>query len=906
MLNSLNLNYNKIKIKKTKEYWLAVLFTIIPVAIFAIILANKTMPYAEGWYTYYAQLINEGNVVYKDFEYLFMPGYITFVALYTRIFGYSVIALRVLGVIFFSLIAFFAFKIFNELFTPAAACFGAVTTAFYLQSEVVQIFYDYIRFMDVFAYITIFLLIRMSKNFINGANKDFKITIFAGAANAMVLMTKQNIGLLFGFFVLCYFIFLFFYKKDKKNVVLNLLSYGAGAAVIFAVYGIYLLANGALVACLKQTLFGAAEAKGGITTILFNWLVEGEQSFLSEQNVVFFVAVAAVLFIIIGRLFPAKETNDKPRKIIFIVFGILFTLSVIILYLSEGFSQKLVSKYTAYTYGFYTFATLVFFIMMIAYAVDVFKKEKKLNDFIGFFLLFGAIFAIGYGVGMSGSLAASQIALSTGLIICILFSLCQGRFSWVSMSLVATGALCFVVFCSSYKYVNTYNWWGLTDSSVWEATETTDIDIFKGIKVSEEEKEIYEGINDTVQENTTEDDTIFAFPHIPILYTATDRHDPGTFTKVQWYDVATDDSVKDDISVVQEEMPKVIILYDIPQFAIEGHEETFNNNKESSTTTMYKTLKKFCLRNSYTAMGYYRINANCGITVWVREDEPLNWYTSGIGTKADPFTITSVEQFLNFGKMVNGGATFENLYVALDTDIDLSAVDDYIPIGNEKTDCVFKGTFDGQGHVVKNLTLVMDPTVKKSDDEDDKNNKKQEKPNNPALFGSVTGTIMNLGMENCTISGYCAAGLVRNGSDGNSSIINCYVKDCEITGKLRAGAVADDYIGYVYNCLAINDVLDCGSSNSSRVGVISYRDAGIKFEECYTSIKYYNDLANNVTLKEMNSQSFADRLNDNVKAYVEYKTTAKKAPRPIIQWQIKDSELTFSGKAYIAKQTGVQ
>ena len=83
-----NLNYNKLKIDKNRDYKLGVLFTIIPVVLFAAILCNKTMPAAEGWYTYYAQLINNGQVVYKDFEYLFMPGYITFIALFTKIFGY--------------------------------------------------------------------------------------------------------------------------------------------------------------------------------------------------------------------------------------------------------------------------------------------------------------------------------------------------------------------------------------------------------------------------------------------------------------------------------------------------------------------------------------------------------------------------------------------------------------------------------------------------------------------------------------------------------------------------------------------------------------------------------------------------------------------------------------------------
>ena len=67
------------------------------------------MPFAEGWYSYYAKCINRGEVVYKDFDYLFTPLYIFFIALITKIFGYKVIILRIVGIIFFCLIGTFVY-----------------------------------------------------------------------------------------------------------------------------------------------------------------------------------------------------------------------------------------------------------------------------------------------------------------------------------------------------------------------------------------------------------------------------------------------------------------------------------------------------------------------------------------------------------------------------------------------------------------------------------------------------------------------------------------------------------------------------------------------------------------------------------------------------------------------------
>ena len=66
--------------------------------VLAAFLADKTLPSAEGWYSYYAKCINQGQIVYKDFEYLFTPLYMYIIAAFTRVFGYSIFALRIFGI----------------------------------------------------------------------------------------------------------------------------------------------------------------------------------------------------------------------------------------------------------------------------------------------------------------------------------------------------------------------------------------------------------------------------------------------------------------------------------------------------------------------------------------------------------------------------------------------------------------------------------------------------------------------------------------------------------------------------------------------------------------------------------------------------------------------------------------
>ncbi len=874
-----NLNFNKIKIDKGLEYKLGIIFTVVPAVLYALLLCNKTMPLAEGWYTYYAQLINEGSVVYRDFEYLFMPGYITFIALFTKIFGYSIIALRILGVIFFGIIAYFAYRIFNELFNPVAGCLGAVAAVFYLQSEVVQIFYDYIRFMDIFAFITIFLLIKMSKNFISGENKNFKVTFFAGMANAMVLMVKQNVGLLLGFFVLCFFIFLFLYVSEKKNVVTNLFVYGGGALLVFAAYSLYLIINGAFVDCIEQTLLGATEAKGGIKTILFRWIIEGEDNFLGEMSVVF-VAVGVILaMVMLNKLFPADKTTNKNPKAALLIFGIFSIVIILLLYFSESLSEGITDIYQSKMYGFYLFDVIVFFAMIIMYLADIFRKKekKRYNNYIPIFLILGAIFAIGYAVGMSGGLSQSQIALAVGFIVAFVVALCNSKFYWLTMSLVSVFALCFVIFCGAFKFVSTYTWWGLTCSTIWDQTETVDnVPELKGIKVSEEEKELYEGVYDLVQEYSDEDDSIFCFPFSPELYTFTDRSDPGTFSVVQWFDVSTNETVLDDIEIVEDAEPEVIIIYNIPEYAIKNHEEMFNDDEQSATTTMYDSLRDFCLENGYTAEGLFELNSMCSVTVWVKNSDE-SWNSGGTGTKSDPYLISSEEQFLKFADMVNSGATFDGQYIKLTADIDLSDCDDFDPIGNEAVGASFDGIFNGNGYSVKNLTIVRGSKSKE---------KNTKNINDVALFGELKGSVYNLGLENCSFTGYCVAGIVRYSADGGY-ISNCYVKNCEFTGSYRAGTVADDYSGKIYNCVSIDNTL----SAPKGVGMVAYKAQEYTLTNCYSNVSYYLDDAEYITDSELNSEEFVDKLNAFAQAYEDYKSTRRKTVINLADWKIEKNGL---------------
>lgn len=118
----------------------------------------------------------------------------------------------------------------------------------------------------------------------------------------------------------------------------------------------------------------------------------------------------------------------------------------------------------------------------------------------------------------------------------------------------------------------------------------------------------------------------------------------------------------------------------------------------------------------------------------------------------DTYEIASVGELLEFADQVNSGTSFSGKTVRLTSDLDMSGVS-FIPIGTEENQ--FDGVFDGNGKVIKNLS------VSASD--------------NAGFFG-VTGensTVKLLGLENVTVSANKNVGSLIGKANGKK-IYNCY------------------------------------------------------------------------------------------------------------------------------------
>ncbi|MCI8299293.1 MAG: hypothetical protein HFI69_02920 [Lachnospiraceae bacterium] len=163
----------------------------------------------------------------------------------------------------------------------------------------------------------------------------------------------------------------------------------------------------------------------------------------------------------------------------------------------------------------------------------------------------------------------------------------------------------------------------------------------------------------------------------------------------------------------------------------------------------------------------------------------------GEGTVQAPYQISSKEDLEELKKLVNEGTDYANKHFILTEDIDLQggAQKPWTAIGTE--DHPFTGSFDGDGHTVKNL-YVSAPTE-----------------DNQGLFGVNSGTIKNLTVEG-SVSGKDNIGGIAGTNKKEGTIQNC-TTDVIVDGENNVGGIVGKNEGTVTGCTNKGSVTGSGT-----------------------------------------------------------------------------------------------
>ena len=205
-------------------------------------------------------------------------------------------------------------------------------------------------------------------------------------------------------------------------------------------------------------------------------------------------------------------------------------------------------------------------------------------------------------------------------------------------------------------------------------------------------------------------------------------------------------------------------------------------------------------------------------------NEPV--YMDGLGTAVSPYQISTADQLKLFRDIVNGaGGQAPNAAACavLTANIDLNN-EPWTPIGPDR-DSAYTGTFDGQGHTVKNLSVTVNG-----------------QPGRAGLFGCVKdGSIRKLtvaGSVSCAANQRWCGGIAGYAMD--ETIENC-ASLCTVscTGiDARVGGIVGlvDYNSrtlIIRDCYNIGNITGNGNTGSSDTGGICGFYMGGKISNCY-------------------------------------------------------------------------
>ncbi len=160
-------------------------------------------------------------------------------------------------------------------------------------------------------------------------------------------------------------------------------------------------------------------------------------------------------------------------------------------------------------------------------------------------------------------------------------------------------------------------------------------------------------------------------------------------------------------------------------------------------------------------------------------------------TSGKTYTLSSKEDLIALQDLTNIGKDTSGATFVMTSDIDMSGVNDFIGIGDGKNiGSYFYGTFDGNGYVVKNLTI----------------NKPDE--DCVGLFGyAMSAVIKNLGVENCDITGKSWVGGLIGNAIMMQQVSSCFVVGGNVKGDNRVGGL----LGYNSGGSKVNSCYVFGS-----------------------------------------------------------------------------------------------
>ena len=799
--------FNMKNIKKDKHILAVVLGVFI--ICYNWIWLNKTFTLSEGWSQFYIELMNRGKVPYKNFYY-YLPPLSLFEdwVLWKMSFGYFIVyrLLRLFQRIFRVEIVYY---VVSKRVNYRIAFLSGILSTVLLSANVYDLCGDYNQTQQVLVILMGIVLLKYVdavKN--NNINKKYIWITLSGVIGGLMFLQKQTIVLssflVFGF-LLIIFVIIGFENNGLKTVVYVIL----GTFIPIVPTGIYLVRRGAFNEFIYQ-VYQDTSSKGGIFEIVF-----GKLGRILIDN--YLLIIISMGLIIVLHIKETKNSISSCTGVLALscffsgmyVKPFLDDLSTTVTSIDFQRNHIMEDIYSdALLFGHMAKIVTAIWVGIFVWAIYQIVKcvMKKVElDYESLVLAFTSI-AAGYSTIM-GNGEPSVHVITAFIVIPIAFYILlkdQNDSKYLKVLSIGIGIFTavIVVICTSQKLVCAYSWWGDSEESYWDKTETiNNIKALKGFKFSENEKIKYEKLNELISYYADDNSVIWGFPYVKVYNLFQQNYNMNGFVPVEFYDVCADDYAKKEAALLAENMPDIVVWTDIPG-CMEIHENIFRNGNLLGQRFLQKWFSDV-KDTDYTLIGQvdnvfvYKLNDDVDvnytyITRKTAKNETAIYHSVintnkkikllGKGTQKSPYLIKSLSDLEYLRNQVNLGNSFEGCYFQQTCDIEMDSSNNWKPIGDDRSN-QFAGIYDGNGYSIKGLYMLSD------NDE------------NLALFGFLSGTIANVSVEDAWVGGQFVA-LIS--CDGEGRVINCYSSG--ILYGYGGGGCAYKLGGGIYNCVGLINV----------------------------------------------------------------------------------------------------
>lgn len=597
-------------IRIEKFYWLIPVFVIF---VYNLIFFNKYLPITEGWFSTYAWLVNHGQFPYRDFYFFLTPLYLIQTSIFTALFGYDILYLRIFGIFIILLMTYFLYKNFQIIFGSAIAAFVAIVGMFYYQSGVAHITYDFTQFVTLYGLIQSYFLLKYINAFDTKTNSSIKWVFWAGLFAGLAFLTKQSNGTLIAAFSFAGLLLLSF-LKGKKEALIASLTYAAGFAAPLIITLLWLLANSALIQFREQVFSSAVAAKGGLMQIFFGWFKE----ILTYK---FIVRLIEILFIMLISgywvyLFKGKKLkNENLNRFILLIASVILLFIVFLPLFIDKVTAKEMLKFIQagidYTMYIMVVSISTPIILVLIYTLFlIFRKPYNKSIFLLSFIALGFL----YGAGTSAGFSEAGAFIGFCIFIALMLHL---------RSVLGLGKIFIVLFCIIFsfsfietKYERPYFWWYVTSTDIREKLQSTDkIKISHGLYSSASNISLIEEVSAEISAGSKPGEAVLTFPNIPVFYLITNRKPPGK-ALVHWFDFLPDEMALKEAEAIRKNPPKVIVYLDLGPIVWNMHENLFRNGKPSGQRKIVEAFMGVIKSKKMRISKKYELPYDVTLTVW--------------------------------------------------------------------------------------------------------------------------------------------------------------------------------------------------------------------------------------------------------------------------------------------------